>query len=161
MLLTGSFPHRPLDRSLRIPLGDGLPLVVQLLPARDPDINLGSSIAQSDPERHQGHPLPLGRLLQLLDLASMHQELSRPPRIVVGVRTMTVWRHIGADQPKFRVVDADVRLANRHLAISNGLDLGASQRESRLQSLVDEIVVVGSFVLRHHSISGWRRHRCT
>ena len=61
----------------------GLPLVVQLLPAHDGDLDLDLATFEIEAQRHDGEALFDDLLPQLLDLAAVKEELPVPLRLMV------------------------------------------------------------------------------
>ena len=77
----------------------------------------------------------------------MQQQLARPRRIGLDVRRRRRQRRdVRADQHDLAVLDDDVGFLQLRAPGADRLDLPALERESRLEFLLDEIVVIGFFV---------------
>ena len=68
--------------------------------------------------------------------------------IVVGVAAMVVGAHVAADEPRFAVLDGDVAVLERDLALPEGLHLGPAQDKAGLEGLEDLELVTGLSVGR-------------
>ena len=84
---------------------------------------------------------------EAIDLASMQQQLSRPRRIGLDVgRCGGQRRHVRAEQNDLAALDDDVGFFELRTSGADRLDFPALERETRLEFLLDEIVVIGFFV---------------
>ena len=95
-----------LQLAAHVALGDGAPLVVRLLAARDAELQLGHPVADVEAQRHQGQALGLRLPDQLGDLVPMQQQLPGPRRLVIVAVALLVGRDMGADQPGLAALDA-------------------------------------------------------
>src|SRR5512135_504295 len=74
----------PLDVAARVPLGDGPPLVVELLAACQADLDLRpAALADVEAERHERQALRPRPSQQAVDLVAVKQELPVPSGLVV------------------------------------------------------------------------------
>src|SRR5215211_6661174 len=70
--------HRPLDLALTLPLRDRLTLLVLALAAADPELDLRDAVREVDAQGNDREALLLLLGRELVDLATMEQELARP-----------------------------------------------------------------------------------
>jgi hypothetical protein len=83
-------------------LFQGVTLVVQLLTARQRDLDLGASLrVEIQLQRNHRESLPLDRADQLVDLALVQQQLARPLRRMIVAPGLRIFRDVGVDQPEF------------------------------------------------------------
>src|SRR5581483_7850860 len=77
----------------------GVAFVVNLLAAREPELDLGDAASvEIELERHERHALALDGPEQFLDLALVQQQLARPGRGVSVTPRLRVLRDMGVDQ---------------------------------------------------------------
>src|SRR5262249_30663603 len=76
----------PLDLALL----DRLALVVELLAATQPQLDLGAVTFEVELERHEGQPLCAHAHLQANDFLAVQQQLARAHGVVVHVRALLV-----------------------------------------------------------------------
>src|SRR3954469_12198072 len=74
----------------RLPLGEGLPLVVRLLATRQRDLDLGVAVLEVQRQRHDRQAGLLGLADQPMDLALLEQQLAHPAGGVVVPRALRV-----------------------------------------------------------------------
>src|ERR1700751_4744805 len=78
----------------------GLPLVVQLLAARERDLELGPALlVEIQSERHDRHALALDPAGELVDLPAVEQQLARPLGRMIEAAGLQIFRDIGVDEP--------------------------------------------------------------
>src|SRR4029453_10202562 len=99
------------DVSARVALGDVTTTIVELLAARQGELDLGPPATRDvQPERADRLPPGLGRAEQLVELGWMEQQLARPLRLVVVAVALLERRDVRADQPRLPVLDPGVRI---------------------------------------------------
>src|SRR5687767_1814238 len=87
------------DVALGVAVGDVSALVMELLPARQPELDLGLPPAEVQARRHDRLALGLGPPQELVDLASMEQQLAGPLGVMVVPIPLLERRDVGADEP--------------------------------------------------------------
>src|SRR5437667_5779200 len=105
-----------LELAAPVALGNCAALVVDLLAATDPELELGSPVPDVEAQGDDGQALGLGAPDQLGDLVLVQEELSRPARLVVVAIALLVWRDVGADQPGLAPLDARIGIHQVHAA---------------------------------------------
>src|SRR5215204_5325298 len=136
----------PLDFASQIAVLDLAPAIPALLARRKGELDLRPRTLEVDACRDEGQA-PLGRLSdQPLDLASVEKQLPRAVGIVVLVRSRQVRRDVGAPQPDLPFVDHGICLVQLRLALAEGLDLAATELDSRLHLLQQLKAVTGPAV---------------
>ena len=119
----------------------GLAFVMELLAARDGDLELGAPLlVEIELQRHDRHALAIDRAGELVDLPLVQQQPARPLRGVVEAAALQVFRDVGVDQPELAAAGVGVGLRDRRLAAAQRLDLGAGQRDAGLEGLADLVV---------------------
>src|SRR4051812_8726557 len=92
-------PHQPSLLSLPVARAFRLPLVVQLLAARQRDLDLRpAALVEIDLERHDRHALALHGPDQLVHLALVQQQFARAPRLVVEAVRLEIFGDIGVKE---------------------------------------------------------------
>src|SRR4051794_37446360 len=152
------------DVASGVAIGDVTPPVMELLAAGEAELDLSPALlVDVEPERHDRLALRLGAAQELVDLGPAEQQLPDPLRLVVVAVGLRPRRDVDPDQPGLVALDPRVRVAERHLAGPDRLDLRAGQDEAGLERLVDREVVTGPpvegdrlhFAHRGGSSSGW------
>jgi hypothetical protein len=138
--------ERPLDLAPGLARLQRLPLVVHLLALGQGDLHLDAAVLQVDPGGHQGQALFLDLAHQAADLALVQEQLPGPHRLVVEQVAVGVGVDVAAHQERLLVPDADHALLDVHLALADGLDLGAQQGDPGLEGLQDVVIVEGLLV---------------
>src|SRR5690348_11675620 len=119
-----------------------LALVVLLLAAREPDLELDAPALVMKVDRHEGITRTLDAADQLVDFPGMEQELARADGIGNQVRGGRRQRaDMGADEEDFAVAYDDVGFLDLRAARPDRLHLPAMQRQPRFEALLDEIIV--------------------
>src|ERR1700757_2453158 len=78
----------------------GLPLVVQLLAARERELELGAALlVEIKLQRHDRHALALDPAGELVDRRAMQQRLARPLGRMIDPPGLQIFRDIGVDEP--------------------------------------------------------------
>src|SRR5688572_2158590 len=135
----------PLDLALGFPVRDVPALVVELLAAPEPQLQLRlASRRDVDLERDEGQALGLGLAQELVDLPAMEQQLPVPLRLMVGPVAAFPGRDVGADQPRLAPLDSRERVGEIDLARPDGLDLGPGQHDAGLHRVLDRVLVAGA-----------------
>src|SRR5208282_497058 len=140
----------------------GLALVVELLAARQRQLDLGTTLlVEIELERDQRHAIALDCADQFVDLAAVQQKLARPLRRVIEAVRLPIFGNVRVDEPDFPAAGVGVGFPDRGLALTQLLHLRSGERDARLHGLVDKVVetrlaVVGddtelSFSLRRHA----------
>ena len=81
----------------------------------------------------------------------MHQQLARPFRGMIEAVGLQIFRNIGVDQPDFAAAGVGVGFGDGGLALPQRFHLGAGERKSRLEGLVDKIVEACFAIVRDHA----------
>ena len=147
------FPHSPIHLSLCILLSRSLPLVIELFALGNAHIDFGPSSDQLNPQRHEGLSFLANRLVQMFDLPTMCQELAGTNGVVICITSMRIRRDMTAYKPQFAIINADIGLRDRRLSFADRFDLGAAQDDTRLNLILDEILVKGPSILRHDPVA--------
>src|SRR5215510_12195537 len=93
-------PQQPPALALPGALLLGLTLVVELLAARERELDLGAALlVEIELERHQRHALALDCARELVDLALVQQQPARPLGEMVEAAGLQVFGNVGIDQP--------------------------------------------------------------
>src|ERR1700722_6085671 len=93
-------PHQAAALALPASFLFGLALVVELLAAAERDFDLRAPlVVEEQLERHDGHALAVDRYRELVDLATVQQQLARPLRRMIEPAGLEVFRDVGVDQP--------------------------------------------------------------
>src|SRR6266516_7273757 len=157
-----SLPARlelPLDLAARIAIGDGAPLVTQLLAPPDRDFRLHLAVLEVEAGRHEGEALFAHLRVEPVDLAPVQEELARPVGLVILAVARAVLRHVQADEPRLAVAHVGVRLLERRLPLPQRLHLGAGQHEAGLDPVEEAVVVPRAAVVDDQLFSHGLRHR--
>src|SRR5436190_5200918 len=134
-------PHQAPALALPAALLLGLALVVELLAARQRQLDLGAALdVEIELERHQRHALALDRAHQLVDLVAMQKELARALGRMVEAAPLQVFRNRGIDQPDLPAARIRVGFGDGRLALPQRFDLGAGERDPGLEDLADLVV---------------------
>ncbi len=106
-------------------------------------------------ERHQGVAFLLDLANQALDLFLVHQKLlgARLVRADVG-RCRAQRGDLQADQEQLAIANNHITIGQLHLALAQRFDLPAFQHQTRLETLLKEIVV-GSLLVVGNAGSGF------
>jgi hypothetical protein len=121
---------------------------VRLFAARQAKLDLRLAVGvEIDRQRDQRQALPVDGAGQLVDLAPPQQQPPLAPRIVVHPASGLVLRDRGVDQEHLFAVDRRIALRDRAFADAQGFDLGALERNARLEPVLDEIVEARAPVL--------------
>ena len=100
-----------------VAVGDVAAAVVELLAARQPELDLGpAALVDVQPQRHDRLALGLGPAQQLVDLGAVEQQLAGPLRLVVVAVAALERGDVGADQPRLAALDARVGVGQVGLA---------------------------------------------
>ena len=109
--------QRALDVAPRVALGDVATTVVQLLAAREPQLQLGPALGvEVQPERHDRQALRLRPPEQLVDLRAVQQQLPDPLRLVVEAVRLLERGDVGADEPGLVALDPGIGVRQVDLA---------------------------------------------
>src|SRR6202008_2392894 len=121
-------------------------LFVLLLPLGESDGPFHSAVLEVHAHRDEGHAALDGLANQLLNLVAVEQQLSPAQRLVVRVPAVGVRADVDVVQKHFPIVDPREAVAEVDAAFANRLDLGAEQRNARLERL-EKVVVVMRFAV--------------
>src|SRR5690606_25995377 len=111
-------------------------------------------------ERHERVAGPFDLADQLVDLVALQQQLAGAHGIGLHVGgRFGQRRDVRADQEKLGVADHDVAFLQLGAAGANGLDLPAFEDEAGFETLLDEVIVEGLFVLGDAHLYNSRRFR--
>lgn len=105
------------DVALRLAFSDIAPPVVELLAAREAELDLGAAlVADVQAQRHDRQALGRGTAHELVDLRAMKQQLAVAARLVVVAVALLERRDVRAEQPRFALLDAGVGIGQVDLA---------------------------------------------
>src|SRR4051794_36471941 len=133
--ISSALAHLAFHVAAIVALLDRAPLVVQVLAARERDLDLRVRALEVDPRRHERQPLLVRAADELLDLLAVHQQLARSLGRMVVARRGRVRGDVHAVQPDLVVVDAGVRILERRLPVAQRLDLAAHELDAALPPL--------------------------
>ena len=143
-----------LEAALDLPVGfglrDGVPLIVELFTAAQPDLDLEAGALEVDLQGNQGIPLLGHQALELHDLLLMHKEAAIPQGLAVEDIAVLVGADVNADGVELTVYHLAVGVLEVDPATADALDLGAVELDPGLVFFVDEVVMPGFFILGDH-----------
>ena len=116
-------------------------LVVLLLSLTQRQRDLRPALLEVELQRNQGETTLLDRTDHLLDFSAMEQQLPGTHGIVVVAVALFVWRDVHSFEKDLPVLHPGIRLLDGGFAISQGLDLGPGQHDTRLPGLEDVVIV--------------------
>src|SRR3979490_2280972 len=114
-----------------------------LLRLRERDGDLGESILEVDLERYDGQAFLRRRAEQLADFALMKEELAGAGGRRVVLAAGPVMRNRHALEPDFAIAHMSIRFTQARLAITQRLDLGPAENETRLPRFQEMVIVPG------------------
>ncbi len=133
--------HLAREIALGVAVRDRSTLVVELLAARQPELDLGPTAGDVQLERHDRLALRAGATQQLVDLLAVEQQLAIALGLVVVAVPLFERRNVGADQPGLALLDPGVCRRDVRLPGADRLDLGPFQDEPGLERVVDRELV--------------------
>src|SRR3954451_1712659 len=111
----------------------GFALVVQLLAAREPYLDLGAAFfIEVELERHQGHSLALDRPHELVDLGSVKEKLADALGGMIKTAALEIFRNIGIDEPYLPVAGIGIRFCDCRLALTQRLHFRPGESDAGL-----------------------------
>jgi len=134
-------PQRSLHRSFCVALGYRRTLVISLLATRQGDLDLRSPVLEVEAQRNDGATGRLQLAQYFVDLFFVEEEASRASAIMVHPAGGRVGSNVSADKPQPPLPGPNVSLPDAHMTHTDGLDLGAQQRDPRLVRFQDVVVV--------------------
>src|SRR5262249_38841843 len=143
-----------LGLAFRVALGDRLALVVRPLASPDTEFDLHPPVPEVAAQRHERGTLLRARLLELVDLTPVKEQLAPALGVEFGPGER-VRSDVHAVEPHLAALDARVGVSEVGFAIADRLHLAADQRDPALVRLVDEVVVARTSV---HDRRSRRRH---
>lgn len=102
-----------------------------------------ASVIEVHPQRNQRHAFDRRLADELVELALVNQELSRPFRFMVPDRGLLVFGNLTIDQPKFTVFDTTVSFIQRAFAIAQTLDFAPDERHATFER-IENLVLMAS-----------------
>src|SRR6202158_5836782 len=162
-----SAAHRALKLALCIACGNRLALVEFPLAARQAHLDLQVVAFEIQAERDQRVALLPNLPDQARNLLPVQQELAGADGLDIHEIGLLAWRDVAVFQPRLVSVDAHESVTKVGAAATHRLDLRPGQHDSRLELLVDEVVVVRAAVdrdvplalgvfFRHPKAPAWR-----
>src|SRR4029077_16952903 len=118
-----------------VALGERAPLVDALLAARQGDLDLDASVLEIEPQRHERQALLGHARGELVDLPAVSEQLAVARGLVIRAIPLRVGLDRAAHEPQLPPALLRERLAQRDLAGAQRLDLGARERDARLEAL--------------------------
>src|SRR5881394_3045967 len=142
--------HQPRLVALPVAGGGGLALDVDLLALGERQLELRHApVVPVELGGDKRQAVALDGADQPVDLAALEQQLSVPPRLVVEVRAgLGVGRDVGVHEHDLGAFHRRIALGDVGLAVAKRLHLRPGQGETRLEGLLEEVVVPGAPVLR-------------
>lgn len=152
----GPWPYLAPDHSLNLAISVlfryASSLVVQLLALGQSQLHLSSVVFDVQPQRYKGQAFLLHLTGKTAYLVSMQQKLSRPSGLVVVPVASRVLGYVGVEEPQLPIFGSAEGVTDIDLSGANGLDLGASQDQTSLDSFQDVVIEAGL------SINGYGLH---
>src|SRR5258706_6173079 len=150
VLFLSSGLDRTLDVAICLASGDVFTLIVELLAARQPQLDLGAAALEVDPQRDQGEALALDLAGDAVDLAAMEQQLAWASRLMIEIGAgLLVGRDMYIVEPGLAADDAGVAAAQVEPPTAHRLDLAAGQGQPGLVGFLDKIIMSRLAVIRH------------
>src|SRR6266542_2121241 len=144
----GPVAQQPLPVSVPVALLHRLALVVLLLAFRETDVELDAAAAVVEIERHERVAGTLDLADEAADLVAMEQQLARARRIGANMcRRRRKRCHMRAEEHDLAALDDHVGFLELRPSRPDRLHLPAFERDPRLELLLDELVVLGFFVV--------------
>ncbi len=125
----------------------GFAAVVKFLALGHGQLAFGNAVAEVDLQRDHRHALLLRLDQQPLDFAPIQQQLALAERIVVARPAGQVLRDVAVYQPRLADANFGIGLAERPLALPEGLDLGADKHEAGFEFIKEMVIVGGGAIL--------------
>src|SRR2546421_466514 len=138
-----------------------LALVIKLLSFCYPNFKFDLPMLDVDTRDDQRHPVRGCRLVQLVYLASMQQELSSPQRIVIVDVAMRIGRDVRIEKPGLAITNGNVRLLQLNATVKDTLHFGPNQRRASFV-LCRDVIIVKSRAIRRQNLlfSCYCHHAC-
>src|SRR5262245_47012783 len=134
-------PQQPATLALPTALLFGLALVVQLLAARERELDLGAALGvEIELERHERHAIALDRPHQLVNLPAVQEQFAHALGRMIEAAGLQVFGDVGIDEPDLAAAGVRIGLRNRRLALPQRLYLRTGERDAGFKGLVDLIV---------------------
>ena len=150
--------ERAIYLALGIALLDGSALVVGLLAAAHPDLDLhtpfGVEVHRQGDERVA---LAVRLLLELDNLLFVQQQTPAALRIHIEDAAVAVRRNVHAVEPCLAPADHDEAVAQLRRVLAQRADLGPGQLDARLDAVFHEVVVKRLSVLGYVGLFGLHR----
>jgi hypothetical protein len=141
------FLHDLFDFPVGGTLFQGFPLIVKGLSFGQTQFHLYLTILEVHFQGNQGVSPLLGLSHEAADLPLVKEKLADPLRLVVELVAEGVGADVGVVQECLPLFDLNVTVLQVSLAQAEGLHLGSHQGNPRLAGLLDEIIVIGFFIL--------------
>src|SRR5271165_1009417 len=130
------------------------PRFVFLLPSH---FHFSFSVAEVHACGNEGEALLLGLANQLVQLATVNQQLARAQRLMIEDVAMLIDTNVRVDEPEFAILHQSISVFQVGAPAANGLHLRATQSNSGLELVQKEIIVRGSPIDRRVAQSAGRR----
>ena len=125
-------------------------LVVELLTLAETDAHLDVRALEVERERHESVSLTRDESCELHYLALVHQQLALTSRLAVEDIALFVGTYVHTDNEKLAVFDRAVGIFEIYRTHTDAFDLCAEKSDTCLVLFVNEVIVIGFFVLRDY-----------
>src|SRR4249919_3758857 len=133
-----------------VPPRQVLALVVGPLATAHPQLDLDLPTREVQRERDEREPALGGLAGESVNLLPVQQQLTGPPRLMVGPGSMRVLRDVDPEQPDLPVGDLAEPVRQGRTASAQRLHLGAGEDEAGLHDILDVIIVPRLAVAGNH-----------
>ena len=133
---------------LRVPLGDGVSLVIVLFAFARADLQLHPRVLKIYGQGYQRVSVTLDKLLHLSDFLFVHQEPADPLRVLVENIAFIIRGDVHTVDEQLAALNGAPCVLQIQRSGPNGLHLRAEQFNARLVFFLHEVVVVRLAVLR-------------
>src|SRR5215510_1340177 len=129
------------------------PLVVELLAARQADLDLGPASFEVQAQRNQGQPLLADLSPEPCDLSLVKEELPVALGIVVGVGAVAIGIDVASEEPTLSIPDGRIAILEVDHPVPERFDLGPAQYQPGLDRLEDLVLVTGAAIGRDRTVA--------
>ncbi len=141
--------HRVANLFLGVVLLDAFTFVVFTPALGEGELNLDEPAREMDIERNECLPILAGRLGELADLATGHQQFARPAAFVIEDARLRILGDVGIDQPDFVILEAGISFINDDMVVANAFDFAPLQNDAALEFAENVIIMPRTTVSAH------------
>lgn len=136
-------PGDPVHFPLGIPLGGGLPLIIQFLTSGHCQLHLYPWTGEVQGEGNKGVPILLNLGLEFENLPLVQQQLTGAPGVLVEDVALLIGGDMHSVEKHLAILDDTKGVLQVYIPLAHGLDLSSRQFDASFIFILDKVVMEG------------------